>query len=82
MPTRVQDEELLHRVCREVAPYTMVPQAPLLFTLESALHGIELDARTNEQATRGLRLQHRDDRSTHLVGDQVRPLRLTPTAQN
>lgn len=38
-----QDQEILHRVCREVAPYTMVPQAALLFTLESALHSIELD---------------------------------------
>jgi len=38
-----QDEEILHRVCREVSSYTMVPQVPLLFTLESALQSIERD---------------------------------------
>jgi hypothetical protein len=38
-----QDEEILHRVCREVSQYTMVPQVPLLFTLESVLQSIELD---------------------------------------
>jgi hypothetical protein len=38
-----QDEEILNRVCREVAPYTMVPQAALLFTLESALQSIEMN---------------------------------------
>lgn len=39
--TNAQDEEILHRVCREVAPYTMVPEVPLLFTFESVLQSIE-----------------------------------------
>ena len=41
MPKPVQDDEILDRVCREVAPYTMVPQAALRFTFESAIQSIE-----------------------------------------
>ena len=45
MPKPVQDDEILDRVCREVAPYTMVPQAALRFTFESAIQSIEAGLR-------------------------------------